>query len=166
MICPRLARFVFDLPCKSAAGSQSRRFWASLRSTEEQLVAAGTISVSEVQHFDGTLITVPFGTGEPRSTVTEQYQAFLKEYIQKHPRHHWISDEHGDVSGGTQNIAPGSAVPRVTSLVVQATDVVNQTDNRERFSQTRCGASSSIGSSKSKSGTVSISSVQPNNPPS
>jgi len=80
MICPRLARFVFDLPCKSAAGSQSRRFWASLRSTEEQLVAAGTISVSEVQHFDGTLITVPFGTGEPRSTVTEQYQAFLKEY--------------------------------------------------------------------------------------
>jgi len=36
--------------------------------------------VSEVQHFDGTLITVPFGTGEHRSTVTEQYQAFLKEY--------------------------------------------------------------------------------------
>jgi len=58
-------RFVFDLPCKSAAGSQSKEILGSLRSTEEQLVAAGTISVSEVQHFDGTLITVPFGTGEP-----------------------------------------------------------------------------------------------------
>jgi hypothetical protein len=87
--------------------------------------------VSEVQHFDGTLITVPFGTGEPRSTATEQYQALLKEYnpedilvITGSPTSMETFREE------LKDIAPGSAVPRVTSLVVQATDVVNQTDNR------------------------------------
>ncbi|ELZ84492.1 UvrD/REP helicase [Haloferax larsenii JCM 13917] len=87
--------------------------------------------MSEVQHFDGTLITVPFGTGEPRSTVIEQYQALLKEYnpedilvITGSPTSMETFREE------LKDIAPGSAVPRVTSLVVQATDVVNQTDNR------------------------------------
>lgn len=87
--------------------------------------------MSEVQHFDGTLITVPFGTGELRSTVIEQYQALLKEYnpedvlvITGSPTSMETFREE------LKDTAPGSAVPRVTSLVVQATDVVNQTDDR------------------------------------
>lgn len=87
--------------------------------------------MSEVQHFDGTLITVPFGTGEFGSTVIEQYQALLKEYnpedilvITGSPTSMETFREE------LKDTAPGSAVPRVTSLVVQATDVVNQTDDR------------------------------------
>jgi hypothetical protein len=87
--------------------------------------------VSEAQHFDGTLITVPFGTGDLRSTVIEQYQALLK---QQNPEDILVitgsPTSMETFRGELKDTAPGSAVPRVTSLVVQATDVVNQTDNR------------------------------------
>ncbi|WP_255153067.1 DNA helicase UvrD [Halorarius halobius] len=87
--------------------------------------------MSEVQHFDGTLITVPFSTEELRSTVIEQYQALLKEYNPEDVLVIAGSPTSMDTfRGELKDTAPGAAVPRVTSLVVQATDVVNQTDDQ------------------------------------
>jgi hypothetical protein len=87
--------------------------------------------VSEARSFDGTLITIPFGTGALRDALTEQYRRLLKSYD---------SEEILVITGTPTSMRtfrtlldgeiPGAGVPRVTSLVVQATDVVDQTDDR------------------------------------
>lgn len=84
-----------------------------------------------MQDFDGTLITVPFGTEDLISTVTEQYESLLDEYGPEEVLVITGSPTSMETfRSELKDAAPGSAVPRVTSLVVQATDVVNQTDNR------------------------------------
>jgi hypothetical protein len=87
--------------------------------------------MSETISLDGSLVTVPFAVGELQATVTDQYRQLLDSYdpedvliVTASPTsmatfREMLDDE-----------VPGAAVPRVTSLVVQATDVVNQTDER------------------------------------
>ena len=88
-------------------------------------------SVSEVQYFDGTLITVPFGTEDLIPTVIEQYESLLNEYGPEDILVTTGSPTSIDTfRDELEDTTPGAAVPRVTSLVVQATDVVNQTDDR------------------------------------
>jgi len=87
--------------------------------------------VSEARSFDGTLVTVPFATGALRDALTEQYRQLLDSYD---------SEEILVITGTPTSMrtfravldreVPGAGVPRVTSLVVQATDVVDQTDDR------------------------------------
>lgn len=87
--------------------------------------------MSEVQYFEGTLITVPFGTGDLISTVIEQYESLLNEYGPEDILVITGSPTSMDTfRDELEDTTPGAAVPRVTSLVVQATDVVNQTDDR------------------------------------
>jgi hypothetical protein len=88
-------------------------------------------AVSDLISFDGLLVTVPFAVDELHATVTDQYRQLLDSHD---PEDVLI------VTGSPTSMAtfrkilddeiPGAAVPRVTSLVVQATDVVNQTDER------------------------------------
>ncbi|WP_049912971.1 hypothetical protein [Halococcus thailandensis] len=85
----------------------------------------------ETDSFDGLLVTTPFGTNELHTAVTDQYCRLLDSYN---------PEEILTVAASPTSMAtfremlddevPGAAVPRVTSLVVQATDVVNQTDER------------------------------------
>jgi hypothetical protein len=87
--------------------------------------------VSEPRSFDGTLVTVPFATGALRDALTQQYRRLLDSHD---------SEEILVITGTPTSMrtfrtfldgeVPDASVPRVTSLVVQATDVVNQTDDR------------------------------------
>jgi len=87
--------------------------------------------VSESHLFDGTLVTVPFATGALRDALTQQYRRLLDSYD---------SEEILVITGTPTSMrtfrtfldgeVPDAGVPQVTSLVVQATDVVNQTDDR------------------------------------
>jgi len=84
-----------------------------------------------MQDFDGTLINVPFGTEDLISTVTEQYESLLGEYDPEEVLVITGSPTSMETfRSELKDTAPGATVPRVTSLVVQATDVVNQTDDR------------------------------------
>ncbi|AXR76134.1 DNA helicase UvrD (plasmid) [Natrarchaeobaculum sulfurireducens] len=77
------------------------------------------------------MITVPFGTGDLISTVIEQYESLLNEYGPEDILVITGSPTSMDTfRDELEDTTPGAAVPRVTSLVVQATDVVNQTDDR------------------------------------
>jgi len=87
--------------------------------------------VSEPRSFDGTLVTVPFATGALRDALTQQYRRLLDSHD---------SEEILVITGTPTSMrtfrtfldgeVPDASVPRVTSLIVQATDVVNQTDDR------------------------------------
>lgn len=77
----------------------------------------------------GALVTVPFGTGDLRRTVADQYRELLEEFdpedvlvVTGSPTSKATFREVLDV--------PGAEVPRVTSLVVHATDVMNASDDR------------------------------------
>lgn len=81
--------------------------------------------------FNGTLLTVPFASGSLQSTITDQYRQLLETHD---------SEDILVLSGSPTSMAtvrelfddevPGAAVPRVSSPVVQATDVMNKTDER------------------------------------
>jgi hypothetical protein len=81
--------------------------------------------------FNGTLLTIPFATGSLQKTITDQYRQLLDSHD---------SEEILVLTGSPTSMTtvrellddevPGAAVPRVTSPVVQATDVVNKTDER------------------------------------
>lgn len=87
--------------------------------------------MSEPCSFDGTLVTVPFATGTLQDAVAEQYQQLLDSYD---------PEEILVITGTPTSMATfrdrldqevsGAGVPWVSSLVVQATNVVNQTDDR------------------------------------
>lgn len=88
-------------------------------------------NVSEQLSFDGTLLEVPFGSGTVQSVVTEQYRELVT---------HSGPDDVLVLTGsptsmttfreGLSDECPGAAVPRVTSPIVHATDVINRTDDR------------------------------------
>lgn len=91
----------------------------------------GVSIVPNPDSFDGLLVTTPFATGEFHATVSDQYRQLLDSYD---------SEDVIVITGSPTSIptfrellneeVPGATIPRVTSLVVQATDVVNQTDER------------------------------------
>jgi hypothetical protein len=86
---------------------------------------------SDYQRFDGTLVTAPFGGENVERTARDEYRTLLDEYD---------SEEVLVITGAPTSTdtfretlgeeLPGAATPYVTSLVVHATDVLNQTDDR------------------------------------
>jgi len=83
------------------------------------------------RRFDGTLVTAPFGGENVERTAREEYRALLAEYdsedvlvITGAPT---STDTFRETLGAELS---GAATPFVTSLVVHATDVLNQTDDR------------------------------------
>ena len=87
--------------------------------------------MSEVISFDGLLVTIPFATDRLQAAATRQYRQLLDSYDPEDV----LIITGSPTSMGTfremlDDEVPGAAIPRVTSLIVQATDVVNQTDER------------------------------------
>ncbi|QLH83821.1 DNA helicase UvrD [Halosimplex pelagicum] len=89
------------------------------------------------RRFDGTLITVPFGGENVERTAQEEYRTLLDEHdsedilvITGAPT---STDTFRETLGEELS---GAATPYVTSLVVHATDVLNQTDDRVILSDT------------------------------
>jgi hypothetical protein len=83
------------------------------------------------RQFDGTLVTVPFGGGNVERTVRDEYRALLDEYDSEDvlvltgaPT---SSETFRETLGEELS---GAATPYVSPLVVHATDVLNQTDDR------------------------------------
>jgi hypothetical protein len=83
------------------------------------------------RHFDGTLVTAPFGGENVQRTARDEYRTLLDEHeseavlvITGAPT---STDTFRETLGEE---LPGAATPYVTSLVVHATDVLNQTDDR------------------------------------
>lgn len=83
------------------------------------------------QQFTGTLVLSSFGTENVTQTVENEYRSLLDEHD---------SEEVLVITGAPTSTKtfrealseeiPGPAIPYVTSLVVHATDVLNQTDDR------------------------------------
>jgi len=81
--------------------------------------------------FDGTSVTVPFGGENAERTARDEYRMLLDE----HDSEDVLVITGAPTSTDTFREAldeelPGAATPYVTSLVVHATDVLNQTDDR------------------------------------
>ena len=86
---------------------------------------------SSHQRFGGTLVTVPFAGKNIERTARDEYRTLLDEYnsedvlvITGAPM---STDTFRETLGSE---LPGAATPYVTSLVVHATDVLSQTDDR------------------------------------
>lgn len=90
------------------------------------------VSASSIQsRFDGTLVTVPFGGENVERTARGEYRTLLDEHdsedvlvVTGAPT---SSDTFRETLGEELS---GAATPYVSSLVVHATDVLNQTDDR------------------------------------
>ena len=83
------------------------------------------------QSLDGTLVTVPFGSGAIDRVVTDRYRRFLERH--GHEDVLVITGSPTSMTTVRDQLAecvPGASVPRVTSLIVHATDVVNRIDDR------------------------------------
>ncbi|WP_318571259.1 DNA helicase UvrD [Salinigranum marinum] len=86
---------------------------------------------SSPQQFDGALITVPFGAENIERAVRDEYRRLLDEHD---------SEDVLVITGAPTSMdtfretldkeLPGAVIPYVKSLVVHATDVLNQTDDR------------------------------------
>jgi superfamily I DNA/RNA helicase len=81
--------------------------------------------------FEGTLVTAPFGGTNIERTAQQEYRTLLDKYdsedvlvITGSPT---STETFQEILGSE---LPGAATPNVTSLVVHATDVLNQTDDR------------------------------------
>ena len=86
---------------------------------------------SSHRRFDGTLVTVPFGGENVERIARNEYRMLLDEHDSENvlvitgaPT---SADAFREVLGEE---LPGAATPYVTSSVVHATDVLNQTDDR------------------------------------
>ena len=86
---------------------------------------------SSHRRLDGTLVTTPFGADNVGRTARDEYRALLDEHdsedvliVTGAPT---STDTFREILGEE---LPGAATPYVTSLVVHATDVLNQTDDR------------------------------------
>jgi hypothetical protein len=83
------------------------------------------------QRFDGTLVTASFGGKNVEQTARDEYRALLDEYDSEDVLVITGAPTSTDTFRETLGAAlTGAATPYVTSLVVHATDVLNQTDNR------------------------------------
>lgn len=79
----------------------------------------------------GTLVTVRGSAGQVRDAVTAEYRTLLDEYDHDEVLVLTAAPTSSDVvRGALEDAVPGASVPRVTSLLVQATDVVRRTDER------------------------------------
>ena len=86
---------------------------------------------SSHRQFNGTLVTVPFGGENVERTARNEYRMLLDE----HDSEDVLVITGAPTSADTFREAlgeelPGAATPYVTSSVVHATDVLNQTDDR------------------------------------
>ena len=86
---------------------------------------------SSHRRFDGKLVTVPFGAENVERTARDEYRMLLDEHdpedvlvITEAPT---STDTFRETIGEE---LPGAAIPYVTSPVVHATEVLNQTDDR------------------------------------
>ena len=86
---------------------------------------------SSHRRFDGTLVTVPFGAENVERTARDEYRMLLDEHdpedvlvITEAPT---STDTFRETIGEE---LPGAAIPYVTSPVVHATEILNQTDDR------------------------------------
>jgi hypothetical protein len=86
---------------------------------------------SSHRRFDGTLVTVPFGGENVERTAREEYRTLLDEHDSEDVLVVTGAPTSTDTFRETLDTElPGAATPYVTSLVVHATDVLNQTDDR------------------------------------
>ncbi|WP_435345698.1 DNA helicase UvrD [Haloarchaeobius sp. HRN-SO-5] len=86
---------------------------------------------SSHRRFDGTLVTAPFGGENVERTAREEYQTLLNEHDSEDVLVITGAPTSTDAFRETLGKElPGAATPYVTSLVVHATDVLNQTDDR------------------------------------
>ncbi|QDX41198.1 DNA helicase UvrD [Salarchaeum sp. JOR-1] len=83
------------------------------------------------REFDGTLVTASFGSETVERTAREEYRTLLDEHDSEEVLVITGAPTSTDTFRETLGAElPGAATPYVTSLVVHATDVVNQTDDR------------------------------------
>jgi superfamily I DNA/RNA helicase len=83
------------------------------------------------RRFDGTLVTVPFGGENVERAARAEYRTLLEEYDPEEVVVVTGAPTSTDTFRETLNAeVPGAATPYVTSLVVHATDVLDQTDDR------------------------------------
>lgn len=93
--------------------------------------------MTEAASFDGTLIEIPFGTDAVHSVAVEQYRALLEAYDPED-----VLVLTGSPTSMTTfrdvlaDECPEAAVPRVSSVIVHATNVINRTDDRGILSDT------------------------------
>jgi len=86
---------------------------------------------SSHQRFDGTLVTVPFGAENVERTARDEYRMLLDEHDSEDVL--VITGSPTSTDTFRESIGeelPAAAIPYVTSPVVHATDVLNQTDDR------------------------------------
>jgi hypothetical protein len=83
------------------------------------------------RELDGTLVTTPFGAENVRLTTQDEYQKLLDKYDSEDVLILTGAPTSTDAFRDTlDEVLPGAATPYVTSPVVHATDVLNQTDDR------------------------------------
>jgi len=86
---------------------------------------------SSHRRFDGALVTVPFGAENVERTARDEYRMLLDEHDSEDVL--VITGAPTSTDTFRETIGeelPGAAIPYVTSPVVHATDVLNQTDDR------------------------------------
>jgi hypothetical protein len=86
---------------------------------------------SSHRRFDGALVTAPFGGENVERIAREEYRMLLNEHDSEDVLVVTGAPTSTDTFRETLGTElPGAAMPYVTSLVVHATDVLNQTDDR------------------------------------
>ena len=83
------------------------------------------------REFDGKLVKTPFGAENVERTTQDEYAHLLEQYGSEDVLVLTGAPTSTDTFRDTlDEILPGAATPHVTSPVVHATDVLNQTDDR------------------------------------
>jgi hypothetical protein len=91
--------------------------------------------VAASSSFDGTLLEVPFGADTVRSVAVEQYRSLLTDNTPEEVLVLTGSPTSMDAFRAVLgDECGGAAVPRVTSVIVHATEVINRTDDRSILS--------------------------------
>jgi hypothetical protein len=81
--------------------------------------------------LDGMLVTTPFGAENVRRTTQNEYEELLDKYDSEDVLVLTGAPTSTDAfRDALDEVLPGAATPYVTSPVVHATDVLNQTDDR------------------------------------
>lgn len=87
------------------------------------------------RELDGTLVTTPFGAENAEQATLNEYANLLEKYDSEEVLVLTGAPTSTDTFRDTlDEILPGAATPYVTSPVVHATDVLNQTDDRVTLS--------------------------------